>query len=534
MVGRVSLRLRVGVSGHRHFDDEQDITARVAAALDLVVNLTAVLASSAVTPVVLTVVSSLAEGADRIVARDLLGRAAGRLEAVLPLSQAEYEKDFRDNASLTEFRLLLRQASTRTLTPAQGTRDGAYLEAGLRMLDRVDLLIAIWDGQPGRGVGGTAEIVAEARGRGLPLLWIPTTPGAALVQEVAGLRRSLTSQDLQPLSDDALRELDRYNAGCPSPSTSGVVDIQDIRAAPPAGLLDPLFTPVAAWIQPYYTRADDTARRFQRHYGHLETPLFGLAAGAVVVVAAQIAFRREHPEYAVVELLFIALAFVNLRILRGVHLRERWVTARYLAEWLRTAFFLGMVGVPSRAGLGEGGGPVDIQAEWLRRAFAEIWLERPNVAPVEGNVEALRSILARRWIEDQRHYFANAATRQRRRFKAVSRVTEVLFMVSFLVAILHTTGVGSANQEAWWVLLSISLPVVAAALHAMSDQREYRRHADRYGRTAMRLETLRPRMEAAATLDEVRATALETERLLREEASDWFGVVRLREAELPF
>jgi hypothetical protein len=41
------------------------------------------------------------------------------------------------------------------------------------MLDDVDQLIAVWDGGPARGLGGTAEIVQLARRHGLTVhvLW---------------------------------------------------------------------------------------------------------------------------------------------------------------------------------------------------------------------------------------------------------------------------------------------------------------------------------------------------------------------------
>jgi hypothetical protein len=37
------------------------------------------------------------------------------------------------------------------------------------MLDHADLLWAVWDGQPARGYGGTADVVAAARAKGLPV-----------------------------------------------------------------------------------------------------------------------------------------------------------------------------------------------------------------------------------------------------------------------------------------------------------------------------------------------------------------------------
>ncbi len=43
------------------------------------------------------------------------------------------------------------------------------------MLDRADELWAVWDGEPARGPGGTADVVAHARGRGVPVrvVWPP-------------------------------------------------------------------------------------------------------------------------------------------------------------------------------------------------------------------------------------------------------------------------------------------------------------------------------------------------------------------------
>ncbi|MFV2019058.1 hypothetical protein [Micromonospora sp. LOL_023] len=55
--------------------------------------------------------------------------------------------------------------------------DEAYAAVGRRVLDRCDLLFAVWDGSAG-GVGGTAEAVAAARRRGVAVevIW---PPGAA-------------------------------------------------------------------------------------------------------------------------------------------------------------------------------------------------------------------------------------------------------------------------------------------------------------------------------------------------------------------
>jgi hypothetical protein len=130
-------------------------------------------------PAELVVVSSLAEGADRIVAE--LGLAGGCvLEAVLPGPRAEYALDFESAASKAAFQDLLGKAHTVfELESAAGelAKPRGYEAAGLIMLGHSDLLIAIWDGGESGGIGGTAEIVEQAVNGGCPVMLIsPSTP----------------------------------------------------------------------------------------------------------------------------------------------------------------------------------------------------------------------------------------------------------------------------------------------------------------------------------------------------------------------
>ena len=47
--------------------------------------------------------------------------------------------------------------------PAADSRTEAYEQAGRYIVEHSDVLLAVWDGLPARGRGGTAEIVAWAR-----------------------------------------------------------------------------------------------------------------------------------------------------------------------------------------------------------------------------------------------------------------------------------------------------------------------------------------------------------------------------------
>ena len=120
----------------------------------------------------LGLLSALAEGADRIVADIALAQGC-RLQCILPFAAAEYERDFDSPDSVAEFRKLLAHAcGRRELHGDPAIRDAAYEAAGRTMLDECRALIAIWDGAPAAGQGGSADMIKEAVARGIPVIWI--------------------------------------------------------------------------------------------------------------------------------------------------------------------------------------------------------------------------------------------------------------------------------------------------------------------------------------------------------------------------
>jgi hypothetical protein len=156
--------IHVGVTGHRFITEIDKVTAGVDAALDMIV--------AAFEKQPLAVLSSLAEGADRLVAKRFISKYVVRLIVVLPLPESDYISDFDISGSKEEFYSFLANADKIIPPPRVDTREEAYTVAGRYILDHCDVLLAIWDGKEAQGKGGTGELVTEARRRKLPVAWI--------------------------------------------------------------------------------------------------------------------------------------------------------------------------------------------------------------------------------------------------------------------------------------------------------------------------------------------------------------------------
>jgi hypothetical protein len=113
--------------------------------------------------------SSLAAGADQIFAEIVLS-LGGRLVAVVPA--ADYAEGFSTEDRDVYEQLLARAAEVVQL-PYDRAGEQAYWEAGQRVVTGSELLLALWDGQPSAGLGGTADVVDFARRRGtlVEVLW---------------------------------------------------------------------------------------------------------------------------------------------------------------------------------------------------------------------------------------------------------------------------------------------------------------------------------------------------------------------------
>jgi hypothetical protein len=574
---RVRLACRVGVTGHRDLPPgtrpllEKRVAEILATIRSVVVEVGRTPeAGYTDAPPLCTVVSPLAEGADRLVAEAGLTQEY-QLACPLPFAVEDYRRDFARPASLAEFDRLLASASSvleldgSYVTDA--TRKKAYLAVGRLMLHQSDLVIAVWD--PSRkepGEGGTAQIALEARQAGIPVIRIdPTDPaGAALLysDEDGGertddlarlpdrLRRLLRPPDLDPaLPADECRDLAlrraRYFAEPPVEARSRVgrawrrgwrLFDAVLGRHPRHHRPGPSAAGAAAASgdgldeSPHYRWADGLANYYADLYR--SSFLANYLLGALAVTAATLHFVVEPLGrlWSGIEVVALLVIVATWRIGVRKQWRERALDARLLAEQLRQLHYLRPLGrVPPLARppvfYRETGSLEGTWMNWHLRAIArEAGMVRARFTP--EYVRACRAMVADGWLASQVAYHEGNAER-------LETITERLHLGTSIGVGL--TLVAVLAHQVW---LAIVIPVWAAACHGIGKQGEFQRLVDRSRAMAGLLARRRGELLALPPDPVVPPSVQMTERTLAvalpmlDEVIDWRIVYRAHDIPL--
>ena len=142
--------MKIGISGHQKLDDES--------AWDWVrVEIDKLLKDFSDD---LIGVSSLAIGADQLFAEAVLERD-GKLQVIVPFDG--YELKFSQGNNRENYFHLLNKAKAVNVLEKEDSEEASYFTAGKKVVDTSDLLIAVWNGEPAAGLGGTGDVVQYAQ-----------------------------------------------------------------------------------------------------------------------------------------------------------------------------------------------------------------------------------------------------------------------------------------------------------------------------------------------------------------------------------
>lgn len=437
-------------------------------------------------------VSSLAAGADTLFCQTALAERMP-CHVVLPLPPVEFRRDFSE----TDWRAvesLLAEAERVQVISDRGDREEAYLDAGFEIVEACDVLIAVWDGQPARGKGGTADVVAYAREFGKPLIWVDAHSGE--------VRRERWERILH--EDREVAFLNRLPAASAEASASS-----NPFDAPPA---------VARLLQ----KADFAASRGAPKFRLLIASTVLLHVAATLVAAGALAFDLHWTALPWLKLLCVtgALAVaIALRQLRSQHL---WVRCRLAAEVSRSA--LATWGLPRAVTLLESLDAPEL--EGLIRSLQV--LHGRSLAKKAIPLATFKERYLEGRIDDQLSYY------ERRLARALPQLTRLRwgFSAATLLAIVCTAAYAIDHTwHAGWLkggpeylvyyFLPISLPVIAAALMSLISINDLHRRVARYREMQHLLKDARKQLKFAQSWHGVERIVHRTERALLQEVTEW-------------
>jgi len=553
--------LTVGVTGHRleaiPATQRAGLAARIAQALKQIETEALALyrreqALFAPDPPVFTLVSPLAEGADQMAAEAALA-LGWQLQAVLPFDRQTYVADFNDDDSRARYDRLV--GSARCILELPGDPHDpleAYVMAGRGTVAHCDALIAVWDGLPPRGRGGTAEIVELAIQRGTAIVHIPVEndPTRILWSAFDPNVLTRTRHDVnvhRPFDSDHLSLLlsamlalppdprercfyaqfsserqRRFRARLEYPillaltGTSrlrkthwhegkSVAAIEDEWRNFLAGCTDCHGVSASLeLLQKSYGWADRMATYYAQTFrsGHIFN--FVLAAVAVCLGLSSFALPASKLHLALAEIVITLAIIINTGVGIKQEWHRRWLDYRQLAERLRPLRSLKLLGIAAPDPPGSPANPT--ARRWIDWYAASVWraLGCPHGRIAPGNTAHLTDSIIVHEIDPQIDYNQRSARQIETLDRRLARFGMALFGATLISSLAIIWGLifdpdWVNNTQNWATLMSAGFPAIGTAIFGIRFQGDFGASALRSRSTAHTLAGIREQLAAGKT-----------------------------------
>lgn len=476
--------LLVGFTGHRDLPNAPAARAAIVKILS---------AEKAEARGIVCGVSSVAAGGDLLFAEVCIDLGLP-LHVLLPMPKEEFRADFAP-ADWQRVERVLERALSVNVTGRESSRDARYYECGIETVRRSQALIALWNGEPSQGLGGTQQIVDFATAAGLPIYWVHST--TAEVQ--------LRNQDGRTRGDPELEFLNGLPQRPRRSAESG-----------PVRLPGDWF----AKIDAYATRTGPRVRRIA------VVPIVCTAAASLfstigVVAGGDLWWLGLGTGFG----LAAALLPAAMRLRRQQRL---WARVRTAAEIARSNLALwrapgaydlvGPEAVPELAGM-----------------LASLnFLKVSSGASVVAGIEEFKRDYRQNRVQEQIRYFSEFAAVARRRarwFTAVTVACVVLATLANAWGMVDRVWLDGGTPQEWQPAITLGgavlfqLATIVGALLAIND---YSRRRQRYTEMEHSLKRWDAELEQAHSWPVLLQIAGRIERALLVEVIEWRSLIRHR------
>jgi hypothetical protein len=519
-------------------------------------------------------VSPIADGADQIAAEVALD-LGWELQAVLPFGRAEYRASLANSGARERFDKLLGRATCALELPGDKDRElDAYVMTGRATVAHCDMLIAVWDGLPPRGRGGTGEVVQLAITRGtavihLPpesdaparLLWSAYDPTVPTPADEPTVERPLDRPDMDALLQGLLmpppdeqeqdflkrfthERLRHIRARIEYPlllAAAGVgrfgakdfankhceAQIRDEWRRYREGCAEAhqISAPIDL-LEQAYSWADRLATHFAQTYrsGHI----FNFLLGGVAVCLGLSAFMAPHLkfEFAALEVVITFAIILNAQIGSRLEWHRRWLDYRQLAERLRPMRSLKLLGIAAPDPPGTETNPVP--KRWIDWYASGIWRAMGCPAgSLDGpRASRLAEAIAEYEVAPQVGYHERHAHQIDMLDHRLGSIGTLLFGATLIVSIATLVGlaIGAAfvsRYGSWFTLISAGFPALGTAVFGIRFQADFGGDALRSLATANTLGQIEQELRKDVPLSRAADLAEQAARIMLADLDEW-------------
>ena len=530
----------------------------------------------------LSFVSPIADGADQIAAEVAL-ELGWELQAILPFERAHYRSSLANDVARERFDALIGRATGLLELPGDPAHSlDAYVMTGRATVAHCDVLIAVWDGLPPRGRGGTGEVVQLALTRGTAIIHVPLTPGGdtrilwaafdptvVTVADDPEVARPLDRDDVDALLRGLLmpppdpeeqhflkrfvsERLRRVRARIEYSLLLTATGVRPFRARDlttrhaenqtrdewrryRAGCVEAhkISAPIDL-LEESYSWADRLATHFAQTYrsGHI----FNFVLGGFAVCLGLAAFMFPHLKFeqAAFELLITLAIILNAIIGQREEWHRRWLDYRQLAERLRPMRSLKLLGIAAPDPPGTLTNPVPTR--WIDWYAGGIWraIGCPSGVIDRQCAAQLGRAIADHEVEPQVGYHKRNAKQIELLDHRLEQIGMVLFSATVLVSIATLIGLGLGSTFVntygnWFTLVSAGFPALGTAVFGIRFQGDFGGDALRSMATADTLRQIDQELRKDVTLSRAADLAEQASRIMLSDLDEWRMVNQQRD-----
>jgi len=532
--------LTIGVTGHRKLEKVEVLRKSVKKAINSILENFPASVNTSFFPSVLT---PLAEGADRLVAEEVLKYDNAELKVILPLCTQEYLEDFSSGESKKEFEVLLSQADYKLTLNTEPLRENfpngffaeakkqAYEDVGRYIVNHSDVLIAIWDELPSQGKGGTANIVQYAKSKGCPIFIInPNLP-----EEIKSIKGNGLDKDL-------FKQIDKFNSYGTDEKTWNKCSDENSKqffsnreTGDQYNLPEQNKTIINEFLLPYYTHSEIFALKNQKWYKYIGLLVYGFSFLSVSAVGYGEIFFDHIPRYIfILEFFFLLIISLLIFVSRKRATHRNYIENRFLAEHLRTDIILTLCGkIVSPPRYLRHIKSTYAQNGWMILILEYILAKVPtiNINP-PNNIQIIRDFVRQVWINSQIDYHKKRIEKIWNKNEVLEYLGEVIFYLAILIAFIHIFfTIHLQILDNILILSVLLLPALGATLSAIKTHRDYKKIITDSTIILNELENLDYEFNKTLTQKKVDILLGKAENIMRRESEEWLTLLTSKELE---